>query len=107
MRLARRSRHGLTAKTSKAGRTRLGAFRIRSAQLLPSRLLGRRALSDLEGGDDLGYGKVVVLGLKRDFTLAIGLGPEGSLVDRSLVVYHWSVSGSVCGGGVPRAGSAR
>jgi hypothetical protein len=61
----------------------------------------------LEGGDNLGYGKVVVLGLERDFALLIGLGPEGSLVDLGLVVHHWSVSGSVRGGGVPRAESAR
>lgn len=66
--------------------------RAASAQLLSGRIVGRRSTPELEGGDNLGNGKVMVLSLERDFTLLIGLRPEGSLVDLGLVVHHWSVS---------------
>jgi len=75
-----------------------GARRVALAHPPFGRRTGRRLFSHLEGGHNSWNGEVVVLGLQRDFTLLIGLRPEGSLVDLSLVVDHWSISGLVRGG---------
>ena len=83
---------------SSATGSRRGARQTALAHLPFGRRAGRRLFSHLEGSHNSWNGEVVILGLQRDFTLLIGLRPEGSLVDLSLMVGHWSISGLVRGG---------